>query len=86
MHGSTPRRFGMFRRRHLVLDGAGMECSDRLRKEGSRSFRRRACETLAADLDPASVLAFALQRNFHIPVPLQARKLFSPLDQQNAIF
>jgi len=60
MHGSAPRRFGMLRRRHLVLDGAGMECSDRLRKEGSRPFRRRALETLAADLDPASVLAFPL--------------------------
>lgn len=86
MHGSAPRRFGMFRRRHLVLDGAGMECSDRVRQEGSRLFRRRALETLAADFDPAFVLAFALQRNLYIPVLLQARKLFSPLDQQNAVF
>jgi len=86
MHGFAPHGFGMLRCRHLVLDGTGMECSDRLRKKGSRLFRRRALEALAADFDPASVLAFPLQRNFDIPVLLQAQKLFSPLDQQNAVF
>jgi hypothetical protein len=60
MHGSPPRRFDMLRRRHPVLDGAGMECSDSLRKEGSRLFRRRAREALAADFDPPPVLAFPL--------------------------
>ena len=60
MHGSAPRRFSMLRRRHPVLDGAGMECSDRLRKEGSRLFRGHTLEALAADFDPASVLAFPL--------------------------
>lgn len=80
MHGSAPHGFCVLRRCHLVLDGAGMECSDRLRKKRSRLFRRRGRETLAADLDPPPVLAFALESNLHILVLLQARKLFSPFD------
>ena len=81
VHAPAPPGFGMLRHRYLVLDGAGMECSNRLRKKGSRLFRRRALEALAADFDPAPVLAFPLQSNLHIPVLLQAGKLFSPLDQ-----
>src|SRR5271167_3887163 len=85
MYGHAPRGFRILRRRDPVLDGAGMERSDSVRTGTTRPFRRRPTQTLNADLDPPSVLALALQRNFHIPVPQQSWKFLSPLDQQNTV-
>ena len=41
---------------------------------------------LSSDVDPALILACPLQRNLHIPLLHEPRKLFSPLDQQDAVF
>jgi hypothetical protein len=38
------------------------------------------------DPDPPPIFARPLQRNLHIPLAKEARKFFSPLDQQNAVF
>ncbi len=40
---------------------------------------------LTTNPDLSSALPFPLQGNLHIPLSQEARELFSPLDQQNAV-